>query len=170
MELDWCFDCGYTFKDGETHGFAEAFKVEKLSNADAMTVKCIVEETMDVSDENTYFEWKVSNHLIQQWKSAKYKKAFFSPRFNVVGAKLYLGVYPNGWNKEGSAHLYLVSKEENEIHFGYYIGIEPFNHYQINFKKNKIKKGAEVAFNSPFKMNDIQNISEITIGIKIWEG
>eukprot|EP01083_Nonionella_stella_P245260 852702_1 len=70
MELDWCFDCGYTFKDGETHGFAEAFKVEKLSNVDAMTVKCFVEETMDVSDGNTYFEWKVSNYLMQQWKNA----------------------------------------------------------------------------------------------------
>eukprot|EP01083_Nonionella_stella_P152873 490486_1 len=108
MELDWCFDCGYTFKDGETHGFAEAFKVEKLSNADAMTVKCIVEETMDVSDENTYFEWKVSNYLIQQWKSAKYKKVFFSPRFNAMGFELYFGICPNGWSKEGSALLQLI--------------------------------------------------------------
>eukprot|EP01083_Nonionella_stella_P152877 490490_1 len=106
MELDWCFDCGYTFKDGETHGFAEAFKVEKLSNADAMTVKCIVEETMDVSDENTYFEWKVSNHLIQQWKNAKYKKPFYSPSFNAIGAELYFGICPNGWKKEGTARLY----------------------------------------------------------------
>eukprot|EP01083_Nonionella_stella_P152874 490487_1 len=169
MELDWCFGCGGTFKDG-TSGSTEAFKVEKLSNVDAMTVKCIVEETMDVSDENTYFEWKVNNHLLQQWKNAKYKKPFYSPQFNAIGARLHLGIYPNGFDSEGTAYLYLISMSENEIHFGYYIGIEPLNHYAIHFKENKIKKRTHVAFNSPFKMNDIQNISEITIGIKIWEG
>eukprot|EP01083_Nonionella_stella_P272229 922980_1 len=169
MELDWCFDTGATFKDGAAIWGTTTFKVEKLCKIDAMTVKCFVEETMDVSDENTYFEWKVSNYLLKQWKDAKFKKAFFSPKFNAVGAEFYFGIYPNGWDSEGTAYLYLVSKEENEIHFGYYIGIEPFNHYQINFKKNKIKKGAEVAFNSPFKWKDIQNKSEITIGIKIWE-
>eukprot|EP01083_Nonionella_stella_P175304 610103_1 len=76
---------GATFKDGVRRGPTEAFKVEKLSNVDAITVKCFVEETMDVSDGNTYFEWKVSNELIQQWKSAQYKKVFHSPRFNAVG-------------------------------------------------------------------------------------
>eukprot|EP01083_Nonionella_stella_P152876 490489_1 len=133
MELDWCFGCGGTFKDG-TSGSTEAFKVEKLSNVDAMTVKCIVEETMDVSDENTYFEWKVSNHLIQQWKNAKYKKPFYSPSFN----ELYLAICPNGHITEGSAYLCLMSHDEKETHFGYYIGIESFNHYDINFKENKI--------------------------------
>eukprot|EP01083_Nonionella_stella_P187734 690518_1 len=124
---------------------------------------------MDVNNKNTYFEWKVSNDLIQQWKSAKYKKPFYSPQFNAIGARSHLGIYPNGFDSEGTAYLYLISMSENEIHFGYYIGIEPLNHYQINFKENKIKKGAKFAFNSPFKTNDIQNISEITFGIKIWE-
>eukprot|EP01083_Nonionella_stella_P175302 610099_1 len=83
MELDWCLDSeGATFKDGVRRGPTEAFKVEKLSNVDAITVKCFVEETMDVSDGNTYFEWKVNNHLLQQWKNAKYKKPFYSPSFN----------------------------------------------------------------------------------------
>eukprot|EP01083_Nonionella_stella_P110819 324587_1 len=125
---------------------------------------------MDVSDENTYFEWKVSNDLIQQWKSAKCEKTFFSPEFNAVGVGFYLGIYPNGNNIEGTARLYMRSTDKKEIVFGYYIGIEAFNHYEINFKENKIKKGASFSFNSPFEWNDIQNKSEITIGIKIWEG
>eukprot|EP01083_Nonionella_stella_P023152 64004_1 len=96
MELDLSYDAGHTFKDGVyMHGFAEAFKVEKLSNVYAITVKCFVEETMDVSDGNTYFEWKVSNYLMQQWKNAKYKKVFWSPKFNAMGVGLYLGIYPN---------------------------------------------------------------------------
>eukprot|EP01083_Nonionella_stella_P304936 1061845_1 len=123
---------------------------------------------MDVSDENTYFEWRVSNDLIQQWKSAKYKEVFFSPVFNAVGAVSYLGIYPNGFYSEGTAYLYMRSTDTKEIVFGYYIGIEAFNHYQTKFEKNKMENGA-IIFNSPFQWNDIQNKSEITIGIKIWE-
>eukprot|EP01083_Nonionella_stella_P232844 820949_1 len=84
-----------------------------------------------------------------------------------MGVGLYLGIYPNGFYSEGTAYLYMRSTDTKEIVFGYYIGIEALNHYEINFKENKID--ASFAFNSPFKTNDIQNISEITFGIKIWE-
>eukprot|EP01083_Nonionella_stella_P071889 193396_1 len=35
---------------------------------------------MDLSDANTYFEWKVNNYLIQKWKNAKYKEGFASQK------------------------------------------------------------------------------------------
>eukprot|EP01083_Nonionella_stella_P045991 123189_1 len=31
-----------------------------------MTIECVVEETMDVSGTNTYFEWKVDNYWMEQ--------------------------------------------------------------------------------------------------------
>eukprot|EP01083_Nonionella_stella_P195174 719209_1 len=62
-EVDWVHDAGETFKkDGQTWGRLKAFKAERINNLYAMNLKCFVEETMDVSDANTYFEWKVNNY------------------------------------------------------------------------------------------------------------
>eukprot|EP01083_Nonionella_stella_P013553 38157_1 len=172
---DWVCDVADTFEgNGSTQslGLVDSFKKNKLNNfVDVMNIKCFVEETMDVSDENTYVEWRVNNHLMQQWKSAKHKKIFWSPSFNAIETKLYLGICPNGRGTEGVVHIWLMSRDEKEIHFGYYIEVEPFNLYQINFKKNKVKKDTPFTHKPPFnlKWNDIQNQSEITIRIKIWE-
>eukprot|EP01083_Nonionella_stella_P061462 160177_1 len=58
MEVDWIDDhFGYTFKyDGEASVW-NAFEIKQLKNVDSLTIKCFVEETMDVSEDNTYFEW-----------------------------------------------------------------------------------------------------------------
>eukprot|EP01083_Nonionella_stella_P191259 708064_1 len=128
---------------------------------------------MDASNANTYFEWKVNNHLMQQWKNAKHKKVFHSPQFNAIGAEWYVGIYPNGWQTEGTAHLYIcchsTESDEDEIYLCHYISIESLNHYQIKFDGDAVKKGAIRTCDSPFKWNDIQNESELTICIKLWK-
>eukprot|EP01083_Nonionella_stella_P061463 160180_1 len=59
MELDWIEDAwsGAFECDGAANGWAGAFEIEQLKNVDSLTIKCFVEETMDVSEDNTYFEW-----------------------------------------------------------------------------------------------------------------
>eukprot|EP01083_Nonionella_stella_P249897 863608_1 len=137
-----------------------------------MNLKCFVEETMDVSDANTYFEWKVSNYLMQQWKKAKYKRAFCSPKFNAIGGEWYIGIYPNGWYTEGTAYLDIrcksIESDEKQINFCHYVEIKALNFCQICFDGKIVKKSESVSCNSPFKWNDIKNESQITIGIKIW--
>eukprot|EP01083_Nonionella_stella_P267616 904091_1 len=69
LELDWTWDFATTFKkNGQSRGKGEAFQSKRIHNLGVMTVKCFVEETMDVSNANTYFEWKVNNHLMQRWR------------------------------------------------------------------------------------------------------
>eukprot|EP01083_Nonionella_stella_P158236 514774_1 len=127
---------------------------------------------MDVSDANTYFEWKLSNYLIQQCKTAKYKKAFFSPKFNAIGGEWYIGIYPNGKNTEGTAHLYIwcksIESDEKQINFCHYVEIKALNFCQICFDGKTVKKCESAPCNSPFKWNGIKNESQITIAIKIW--
>eukprot|EP01083_Nonionella_stella_P058653 153604_1 len=85
-EVDWVHDAGETFKkDGQTWGRPKPFKAERINNLYAMNVKCFVEETMALSEANTYFEWKVNNYWMQKWKNAKYKTRFISPQFNAIG-------------------------------------------------------------------------------------
>eukprot|EP01083_Nonionella_stella_P153314 492446_1 len=173
MEVDWVHDSGRTFKnDRQSLGRHKPFKAERINNLYAMNVKCFVEETMDVSDANTYFEWKVNNYLMQKWKNAKYGKRFISPAFNAIGGEWRIGIYPNGWTKEGTADLYIwcqsIASDETEINICHYIEIKALNHCQICFDGKRVKKGEYVPCNSPFKWNDIKNESQITIGIKIW--
>eukprot|EP01083_Nonionella_stella_P176827 619764_1 len=96
-ELDWVYDSADTFKhDEEAWGPPRPFKAEQLNDLDAIHITCFCEETMDVSECNTYFEWKVNHHLLQKWKNAKHKYEFLSPKFNCMGAEWYLRMYPNG--------------------------------------------------------------------------
>eukprot|EP01083_Nonionella_stella_P066795 176205_1 len=127
---------------------------------------------MDVSDANTYFEWKVSNYWMQKWESAKYKKVFFSPAFHAIGGKWKIRIYPNGWYTEGAADLDIkcksIESDEQEINVCHYGEIKALNYCQISFDGKRVKKGEAVRCNSAFKWNDIKNESQITIGIKIW--
>eukprot|EP01083_Nonionella_stella_P143476 446064_1 len=67
-EMDWCYDGGNTFrKSGQTWG-VKAFKAEKLNHLERLSIECFVSEAMDVSDDKTYFEWKVSHHWMQRWE------------------------------------------------------------------------------------------------------
>eukprot|EP01083_Nonionella_stella_P225956 802897_1 len=173
-ELNWCYDGGNTFRyDGEARGLSKAFKAEKLNTLSVLNIKCFVEETMDVSECNTYYEWKINKHWMHQWKQAKYKKAFYSPKFNAIGAEWKLGICPNGWNTKGIADLYILCKAIDsvvkEVNVCHYIEIDALDHSQMYFDGNKMKRDGSVTCNSPFKWNEIQKLSAITIGIKIWK-
>eukprot|EP01083_Nonionella_stella_P098372 276582_1 len=86
MELDWTWRMGSTFSNhNRTWGRSKVFKPERLDSLGIINIKCFAQETMDVSHGETYFEWKVDNHLIQQWKHANYSEVFNSPKFNVIG-------------------------------------------------------------------------------------
>eukprot|EP01083_Nonionella_stella_P310259 1101671_1 len=128
---------------------------------------------MDVSECNTYYEWKINKHWMHQWKQAKYKKAFYSPKFNAIGAEWKLGICPNGWNTKGIADLYILCKAIDsavkEVNVCHYIEIDALDHSQMYFDGNKMKRDGSVTCNSPFKWNEIQKLSAITIGIKIWK-
>eukprot|EP01083_Nonionella_stella_P033316 91200_1 len=174
VELDWCCDGGNTIRsDGHAAGIMNAFKSEQLNHLEVLTIKCCVEETMDVRDANTYFEWKASNDLMSKWKNAKFKKSFRSPDFNAIGAKWCMQIYPNGWETEGIADLSIWCKsiesdEKENVSCSYYIGIESLNYYQTNFNEITLKEREYIVYNSPFKWRDIQNLSEITICVKVW--
>eukprot|EP01083_Nonionella_stella_P001280 3731_1 len=128
---------------------------------------------MDVSDGNTYFEWKVNRHWMQRWKAAEFMQAFWSPTFNAIGAKWKLRIYPNGWSTKGEAWLDIVCEsiesDEKEIMFSHFIAIESTNFCETHFDGNTIEKDGCVTCTSPFKWNDIQNQSEMTICVKIWK-
>eukprot|EP01083_Nonionella_stella_P064122 166856_1 len=128
---------------------------------------------MDVGDDNTYFEWKVNHHWVQRWKNAQYKHKFWSPVFNAIGAEWSLRIYPNGWGTKGQAKLDIycesIESDQNEIQFSHFIDIQSMNHHQTHFDGNTIKERGYVTCNSPFKLNDIRNQSEITICVKIWK-
>eukprot|EP01083_Nonionella_stella_P241582 843508_1 len=137
-----------------------------------MNIKCFVEETMDLSDENTYFEWKISNYWMQKWKKAKDKDAFFSPAFNTIGAEWELKIFPNGWDTNGTGIMYIrcksIKTDEKEIMFCHYIAIDALNHCQIHFEGKTIENDGGIECDAPFKWHDIQNQSAITIVIKLW--
>eukprot|EP01083_Nonionella_stella_P240924 841753_1 len=128
---------------------------------------------MDLSGANTYFEWKINNYWIQRWKNAEVKEMFESPRFDAIGARWYMQIYPNGWKTEGTADLFItcrsIKSDEKAIHFCHFIEIDALNHSQISFSGNYIVKKEDIKLTSPFKWNDLQNQSEITVCIKIWE-
>eukprot|EP01083_Nonionella_stella_P126195 381827_1 len=128
---------------------------------------------MDVSDDKTYFEWKVSHHWMRRWKNAQYKDSFSSPLFTSIGAEWQLRIYPNGWSTDGEAELDIVchssESDEKEINFSHFIQIESMNYGQAYFDGNTIKKGGCMTCTSPFKLNDIQNESEMRICVKIWK-
>eukprot|EP01083_Nonionella_stella_P272722 924940_1 len=64
----------------------------------------------------------------------------------------------------------IESDEEIELNVCHYIGIDALNHCQINFDGNTVNKDQHyIQCTSSFQLDDIQNESEITICIKIWE-
>eukprot|EP01083_Nonionella_stella_P089641 250186_1 len=175
MEMDWCKDSAYTFRrNGHTKGLAPIFASDTLNNFKALNIKCFVEETMDVSDGNTTFEWKVNNHLIEQWKNAKYKKGFISPLFNAIGAQWFLQIHPNGRSTKGTADLYIccrsIKSGEKEINVCHSIAIEIEGlGYSDKAFHDTIKKHASIKCNSPFKLRAIQKECGIIMCITICE-
>eukprot|EP01083_Nonionella_stella_P178650 631724_1 len=83
MELNWCESTSYIFDKDKLEkasmaGLHTSLNSNQLNNLAVMHIQCFVQETMDVSDGNTYFEWKANNHFMQQWKNAKHKRVFSS--------------------------------------------------------------------------------------------
>eukprot|EP01083_Nonionella_stella_P170604 580948_1 len=177
IELDWCHDTGSTFKhDGHSWRASNpdnALKAQSINDLEVMTIKCIVEETMDVCHGNTYFEWEINNRWMQKWKTAKHKNIFYSPMFNAAGAEWQLILCPNGWDTEGTARLEIrcqsIESDKEKINVCQFIEIEALNHCEIHFNGNTVKTHGQFKCKSPFKWKDIQNRSEITICIKMWE-
>eukprot|EP01083_Nonionella_stella_P054260 143299_1 len=173
MEMDWIKDSEYTFQSDADAMGSNAFEIEQLANVDSLTIKCFVEETMDVSEDNTYFEWKITNYWLKKWKNAKYEQVFLSPVFNAMGQEWRMAIWPNGETIEGTADLYIVcdsveSDDEIELNVCHYIGIDAVNHCQIHFDGNIVNKDDDnFDCTSPFQLDDIK--SDITICIKIWE-
>eukprot|EP01083_Nonionella_stella_P254891 875494_1 len=128
---------------------------------------------MDVSEENTYFEWKITNYLLKKWKNAKYKQVFHSPLFNAIGQEWSMMIYPNGNDREGTADLFIMCRpiKEKELNVYHYIGIDALNHCEINVDGNATlhKDRNFIHCTSPFIFDDLQNQSEITICVKIWQ-
>eukprot|EP01083_Nonionella_stella_P114496 338614_1 len=175
MEMDWIKDSEYTFQSDADAMGSNAFEIEQLANVDSLTIKCFVEETMDVSEDNTYFEWKITNYWLKKWQNAKHEQKFYSPSFNAIGQEWQMTIYPNGETIEGTADLYVVcdsveSDDEIELNVCHYIGIDAVNHCQIHFHGNIVNKDDDnFDCTSPFQLDDIQTESEITICVKIWE-
>eukprot|EP01083_Nonionella_stella_P240781 841411_1 len=130
---------------------------------------------MDVSEQNTYFEWNITNYLLKKWKNAQYEQWFQSPPFNAIGQQWVLAIYPNGDTTEGTAHLLIgcksiESEKETELNVCHYIGIAALNHHQTNFDGNTIKTDKpSIECISPFQLHGIKNESEITICVQIWQ-
>eukprot|EP01083_Nonionella_stella_P199108 730381_1 len=122
--------------------------------------------------ENHYFEWKLSNHLMQKSKDARHRAVFASPLFNAIGGEWYLIIYPNGRKTKGIASLDIVclsiESDEKEMDVSYYVDISALGYCQINIDGNAVKEGDMIACDSPFEFSDIRNQSEIAIGVKLW--
>eukprot|EP01083_Nonionella_stella_P066565 175374_1 len=172
-EVNWSHHGAHTFiKAGETRGPSNAFKSETLNDLSTITIQCVVQETMDVTRGSSHFDWTINKHLIEQWKDSRHKEAFTSPSFHVMGGEWHLRLYPNGRSANGTAELEIVCQsidtDEKEMNVSHYVDITQLNYAQIFIDGNAIQKGHTIECTSPFKRNDIQNQSEIVIGIKLW--
>eukprot|EP01083_Nonionella_stella_P178983 633985_1 len=170
----WINDSAETFiKDGDTWGKNEAFKSAKLDDLSTLHIQCVVEETMDVADGNEFFEWTISNYMLQKWRNAKQKDKFYSPSFNAIGAEWHFRVIPNGWTTEGIAELDLqcksIESDEKEMNVCHYADIVELNYCDIHLGGTTTKKGDWFELKSPFKLNDIENRSKMTFCLKSWK-
>eukprot|EP01083_Nonionella_stella_P144073 449108_1 len=176
MEVDWSYDGGNTLrKDGDAKGLGKIFKSEQLNNVSALTIECVVEETMDLNKQNnTLFEWKVSNYLLAKWKNSKHKQYFFSPKFNGIGGVWYLSIYPNGLDTEGIAHLYItcesIDSDQKQIRVAHYTDIISLDYCSVKMDGKTIKKSGPdyIVCDAPFAKQDIIDKRDITIAIKVW--
>eukprot|EP01083_Nonionella_stella_P162447 533328_1 len=70
---------GHTFQNGDEIVKGESFPTKHLKYIlQSLSIKCFIEETMDVSEHNTYFEWKITNYWLKKWKNAKYELSVFT--------------------------------------------------------------------------------------------
>eukprot|EP01083_Nonionella_stella_P210324 761540_1 len=183
VELDWVRHLAWTFtSDGETcpemNDMASAtgpqkLKVEKLNDLDTMTIRCVVQETMDVREGNTYFEWKISKHmhLMERYNINPInpnQESFMSPIFNAFGEQWFMTMGPNGF----AVLCKPFESDEKKINVCHYIGLHMGQH-QMNFDGNIVtKKKDDFELDPPFNFesedNKLGNM-EITVCVKLWE-
>eukprot|EP01083_Nonionella_stella_P075020 203697_1 len=102
-------------------------------------------------------------------KMERIRTGVFGPKFNAIGAEWQLRIYPNGYSSKGCTD---IKSDETTIYCSHFIQIESMNYCQTHFDGNPIIEDYSVTFvtcTSPFKWNDLQNESEMTICVKIWK-
>eukprot|EP01083_Nonionella_stella_P135745 412900_1 len=103
-------------------------------------------------------EWNISGALMQQFKSAQYKKTFYTPRFKAVGGEWQLAICPNGYQTEGIALLRIWCKtiESEEVNVCYYVDSTSLEYSQMDCDGKHITKAQCIDFDPPFRHEDIQ--------------
>eukprot|EP01083_Nonionella_stella_P271605 920425_1 len=157
---DWSDDSAHTFQHNtEAMGFHKAFNTNGIKHADVLVIRCFVEETMNVSVPDTYFEWNINNYFMSKWKNAKFEEfeVFSSPTFNAIGSEWYLEIYPNGKERQGEAYMYLYIEDKEIVcnspfkHVCHHITIEELRVNILNVEGTIVKIDEEIVCNSPFK-------------------
>eukprot|EP01083_Nonionella_stella_P153213 491935_1 len=171
MEVDWYqISGGDTVKcDGETVRPRRFYRKIRLDYDFTLTIKCVIEETMDVREENTDFEWKITNNWLRRWKNPKYndnKRSFESPIFQAIGQEWFIAI-----SLPGSLYLSMLGRSIKELDVCYYVGfgIDHDASCQIDFNGDTVNKENGYCIflcTSPFQLG---NDSEFTICVKIWE-
>eukprot|EP01083_Nonionella_stella_P200197 733406_1 len=178
MELDKSGVGAHIFtKHEETYTCLRIDNISKqIQNSSTLTIQCIAEETMDVRTSDTLFEWKITKHFLQKWKNAKKGELFCSPDFDAIGYQWRLLMYPNGMDTEGTARLAILClylAKGDCVSVCYYtdtIGLDS-DVCQIGLEKTfkNTHHSNRFVCDPPFKLNDLQNQSEINIAIKLWK-
>eukprot|EP01083_Nonionella_stella_P075021 203698_1 len=115
------------------------------------------------------------DHWLQKWK--EYAQAFLvqsSMQLERNGNCEYIQMdtVPKGVQRYLYIYCTDIKSDETTIYCSHFIQIESMNYCQTHFDGNPIIEDYSVTFvtcTSPFKWNDLQNESEMTICVKIWK-
>eukprot|EP01083_Nonionella_stella_P278744 947980_1 len=123
------------------------------------------------AEEFTVFKWNVTGDELKQFKNAKYKKTFFSPKFNTIGGVWSLAICPNGLLEEGTAYMFIQchshDRMKKKLKVCHYVDISQVNHSEITFDGTTFEGGI-VPCKSPFQMKNIRSKSALSIEVTLW--
>eukprot|EP01084_Bolivina_argentea_P230486 388825_1 len=92
-------------------GISKAMKRDP--NLNKLTIKVKMENTGFMSDE--WMVWRIKGYLLDEFKSCKVKKQYYSPTISMSGMKWKLKCYPNGWFEEGLVDIDIIPHNVSEI-------------------------------------------------------